>query len=73
MTSTASKYLPRTRFTGLKSLNIDDGNRLQWDETNLTLHEIERENQEARMIIDEPKTPFVHGTSLGPVGDEYRR
>lgn len=44
--------------------------RLQWDETNLTLHEIEREQQEARMKIDEPKTPFVHGTSLGPVGDE---
>ncbi|EST09483.1 Protein phosphatase inhibitor 2 (IPP-2) [Kalmanozyma brasiliensis GHG001] len=48
----------------------DDANRLQWDETNLTLHEIEREQQEARMKIDEPKTPFVHGTSLNPVGDE---
>lgn len=44
--------------------------RLQWDETNLTLHEIEREQQEARMKIDEPKTPFVHGTSLNPVGDD---
>lgn len=44
--------------------------RLQWDETNLTLHEIEREQQEARMKIDEPKTPFVHGTSIGPVGDD---
>ncbi|SJX63701.1 uncharacterized protein SRS1_14452 [Sporisorium reilianum f. sp. reilianum] len=48
----------------------DAANRLQWDETNLTLHEIEREQQEARMKIDEPKTPFVHGTSLNPVGDE---
>ena len=44
--------------------------RLQWDETNLTLHEIEREQQEARMKIDEPKTPFVHGASIGPVGDD---
>ncbi|CDR87261.1 uncharacterized protein SPSC_00387 [Sporisorium scitamineum] len=48
----------------------DAANRLQWDETNLTLHEIEREQQEARMKIDEPKTPFVHGTSLNPVGDD---
>ncbi|GAK65622.1 uncharacterized protein PAN0_009d3840 [Moesziomyces antarcticus] len=48
----------------------DAANRLQWDETNLTLHEIEREQQEARMKIDEPKTPFVHGTSIGPVGDD---
>ena len=50
----------------------EDANRLQWDETNLTLHEIEREQQEARMKIDEPKTPFVHGTSLNPVGDDER-
>lgn len=48
----------------------DAANRLQWDESNLTLHEIEREQQEARMKIDEPKTPFVHGTSLNPVGDD---
>ncbi len=48
------------------------GGRLQWDETNLTLHEIERENTAARMKIDEPKTPFVRGSSLGPddMGDE---
>lgn len=32
--------------------------RLQWDETNLTLHEIEREQQEARMKIDEPRLPL---------------
>lgn len=38
----------------------------------MTLHEIEREQQEARMKIDEPKTPFVHGTALGPVGDDDR-
>ncbi|KDN44900.1 hypothetical protein K437DRAFT_278550 [Tilletiaria anomala UBC 951] len=45
---------------------------LQWDETNLTLHEIERENMAARMKVDEPKTPFVRGTSLGPddIGDD---
>nr|CDI57091.1 conserved hypothetical protein [Melanopsichium pennsylvanicum 4] len=48
----------------------DAANRLQWDESNLTLHEIEREQQDPRMKIDEPKTPFVHGTALGPVGDE---
>ena len=43
-------------------------NRLQWDESNLTLHEIEREQQEARMKIDEPKTPFVRGSSLETAG-----
>ena len=37
-----------------------DPNHLHWDESNLHLHEIERQNQEARMKIDEPKTPFVH-------------
>lgn len=52
------------------SQDEDAANRLQWDESNLTLHEIEREQQEARMKIDEPKTPFVHGTSLNPVGDD---
>lgn len=51
-------------------LSLYNSNRLQWDETNLTLHEIEREQQEARMKIDEPKTPFVHGATLTPVGDD---
>ncbi|PWY98217.1 hypothetical protein BCV70DRAFT_212980 [Testicularia cyperi] len=46
----------------------DAANRLQWDESNLTLHEIEREQQDARMKIDEPKTPFVRGSSLEPPG-----
>ncbi|PWN44089.1 hypothetical protein IE81DRAFT_329065 [Ceraceosorus guamensis] len=45
----------------------EHGNRLAWDETNLTLHEIERENTAARMKIDEPKTPFVRSASLGSV------
>jgi len=44
--------------------------RLAWDETNLTLHEIERENTAARMKIDEPKTPFVRAGSFGSDGDE---
>ncbi|CCF51383.1 hypothetical protein NDA11_000900 [Ustilago hordei] len=60
----------RRRSQGEALSQEDDANRLQWDETNLTLHEIEREHQEARMKIDEPKTPFVHDTALGPVGDD---
>ncbi|KAK0549173.1 hypothetical protein OC846_004193 [Tilletia horrida] len=39
--------------------------RLQWDEGNLALHDYERE-QTTRMIIDEPKTPFVSSSNLAP-------
>ncbi|SPO39933.1 uncharacterized protein PSFLO_05414 [Pseudozyma flocculosa] len=53
------------------SVNPDDANNhLQWDETNLTLHELQRAQEEARMKIDEPKTPFVRSASLGPFGDD---
>lgn len=44
--------------------------RLAWDEGNLTLHELQREQQDPRMKIDEPKTPFVRGASLGPMDDD---
>lgn len=44
--------------------------RLAWDESNLTLHEIERETQAARMKIDEPKTPFVRSASLGSMDED---
>lgn len=47
-----------------------DPNHLHWDESNLHLHEIERQNQEARMKIDEPKTPFVHSASVPPLDEE---
>lgn len=62
------------RFTGsvetiLDSL-FDELCRLAWDESNLTLHEIERETQAARMKIDEPKTPFVRSASLGPMDED---
>lgn len=36
----------------------------------MTLHEIERETQAARMKIDEPKTPFVRSSSLGPMDED---
>ncbi|UZJ51071.1 hypothetical protein CBS101457_000391 [Exobasidium rhododendri] len=48
----------------------ENGNRLAWDESNLTLHEIERETQAARMKIDEPKTPFVRSAALGPMDED---
>ncbi|PWN49969.1 hypothetical protein IE53DRAFT_362738 [Violaceomyces palustris] len=54
----------------VSNLGQNEDHHLQWDESNLTLHEIQREQQEARMKIDEPKTPFVRGSSLGPVGDD---
>ena len=43
---------------------------LQWDESNLTLNEEERELAGARMTIDEPKTPFVHSASVPPMEEE---
>ncbi|PWN37164.1 uncharacterized protein FA14DRAFT_170048 [Meira miltonrushii] len=50
--------------------NIENANHLAWDESNLTLHEIQREQQDPRMKIDEPKTPFVRSASLGPMDDD---
>ena len=43
---------------------------LQWDESNLTLNEEERELAGARMTIDEPKTPFVHSAPAPPMEEE---
>jgi protein phosphatase inhibitor 2 len=48
----------------------DEHNRLAWDESNLTLHEIQRQQQDPRMKIDEPKTPFVRSASFGSIADE---
>lgn len=50
--------------------NNESANHLAWDESNLTLHEIQREQQDPRMKIDEPKTPFVRSASLGPMDDD---
>lgn len=36
-------------------------NGLSWDESNIALHDFEKESSQ-RIKIDEPKTPFVHGT-----------
>lgn len=47
-----------------------NGPHLAWDEGNLILHEMEREQQDPRMKIDEPKTPFVRSASLGPMMDD---
>ncbi|PWN30834.1 hypothetical protein BDZ90DRAFT_229829 [Jaminaea rosea] len=38
-------------------------NGLSWDESNIALHDFEKESTQ-RMKIDEPKTPFVHGSGL---------
>ncbi|WFD36248.1 hypothetical protein MCUN1_003126 [Malassezia cuniculi] len=46
-----------------------DHSHLHWDEHNLTEHEIEREHS-TRMIIDEPKTPFVHSASVPSMDDD---
>ncbi|WFD39970.1 uncharacterized protein MJAP1_002952 [Malassezia japonica] len=58
----------------LKNIKPSDGanvdNRLQWDESNLSLNQEERDNAAARMTIDEPKTPFVHSASAPPMEEE---
>jgi len=43
---------------------------LQWDEYNLQENQEDLDNTEPRMIIDEPKTPFVHGASEPPMEDD---
>lgn len=43
---------------------------LQWDESNLSMNQEERDNAEARMTIDEPKTPFVHSAPEPPMDEE---
>lgn len=48
----------------------DEQTRLAWDESNLTLHEIQRQQQDPRMKIDEPKTPFVRSASIGSMADD---
>ena len=53
-----------------QSQSAENANHLAWDESNLTLHEIQREQQDPRMKIDEPKTPFVRSASLGPMDDD---
>lgn len=43
---------------------------LQWDEHNLQENQEDLDNTEARMVIDEPKTPFVHGASSPTMEEE---
>ncbi|WFD49773.1 hypothetical protein GLX27_004458 [Malassezia furfur] len=50
--------------------DAQEKNNLQWDESNLTLNEEERELAGARMTIDEPKTPFVHSAPAPPMEEE---
>ncbi|WFD30004.1 hypothetical protein MSPP1_001017 [Malassezia sp. CBS 17886] len=58
----------------LKNARPRDGrpfeNHLHWDESNLQLNEDERDNADPRMVIDEPKTPFVHSANAPPLDDE---
>lgn len=43
---------------------------LQWDEYNLQENQDDLDNTEPRMIVDEPKTPFVHGASEPPMDED---
>jgi protein phosphatase inhibitor 2 len=61
---------PPTTINVQLNQNSENSNHLAWDESNLTLHEIQREQQDPRMKIDEPKTPFVRSASLGPMDDD---
>lgn len=40
---------------------------LHWDEENLQENQQDLDNTPARMIVDEPKTPFVHNTQAPPL------
>lgn len=64
----AQQAAPRqnARHDGSQCVPADS---LHWDESNLEEHEIEREHA-TRMVIDEPKTPFVHSASVPPVDDD---
>lgn len=61
---------PPIEIPSVQSPSTENANHLAWDESNLTLHEIQREQQDPRMKIDEPKTPFVRSASLGPMDEE---
>lgn len=47
----------------VNSTGGQQANGLSWDESNIALHDFEKESTQ-RMKIDEPKTPFVRGSGL---------